>query len=286
MSAAPDSPPADLQAPSSLKRTETFAPKPVYLPPTPNGARLQADPILDGALLGISVGFAGLSTMILTTGELRPEQISPTFSTSQLLGIDRVALTQKVDPHAGLLSNIGLFSSIGYALIDSIATGFREDSRQAVLVDTIIYGEAFALTAGVTNLAKMAVRRPRPYAYIEAAAHQNDPTYSNAESDSSLSFFSGHAATTGAAAGVATYLAFARSPHSIRPWLTLAGGTLLTGFVSYERVRAGSHFPTDVIAGAIAGAGMGVLVAHLHREDTAKQRRVWIGFVPTAGRAG
>ena len=30
-------------------------------------------------------------------------------------------------------------------------------------------------------------------------------------------------------------------------------------------------------------AGMGVLVAHLHREDTATRRRVWIGFVPTAG---
>ncbi|MEP7125382.1 MAG: phosphatase PAP2 family protein, partial [Byssovorax sp.] len=113
-----------------------------------------------------------------------------------------------------------------------------------------------------------------------------DPNYSNADSDSSLSFFSGHAATVGAAAGVATYLAFTRSPNGIRPWLTLAAGTALTAFVSVERVRAADHFPTDVIAGALSGAGIGVLVAHLHREDTAKQRRVWIGYTPAAGEGG
>lgn len=256
-------------------------PKPVYTAPTLGGSRLQADPIADGAMLGIALGFAGLSTVILSTGEIRPQQISSTFTTSQLLGIDRTAIMQTVDPNAAVISNVGLYAAIGYTVIDTIATGFREGSKQAALIDGIIYAEALAITAGVTNLAKVAVRRPRPTAYIAAATHKNDPTYSNADSDSSLSFFSGHAATVGAATGVATYLAFTRSPSSIRPWLTLAGGTALTAFVSVERVRAGAHFPTDVIAGAMAGAGLGVLVAHLHREDTAKQRRVWIGFTPS-----
>lgn len=274
------------QSPTSQKRAETLEPRPVYPPSTLGGSRLQADPIADGAVLGIAAGFGILSDMIISTGELRPQQISATFSTSQLLGIDRVAVTQNVDPNARTLSNIGLYAALSYTLVDTIATGFREDSRQAALVDGIIYGEVLALTAGVTNLAKMAVRRPRPVAYIEAAAHKNDPDYSNADTDSSLSFFSGHAANTGAVAGAATYLAFTRAPHSIRPWLTLAGGTLLTAFVGYERVRAGAHFPTDVIAGGIAGAGIGVLVAHLHREDTAKQRRVWIGFTPGLGTGG
>lgn len=274
------------QSPTSPKRSETLEPRPVYQPSTLNGSRLQADPIADGAVLGISAGFAVLSDLIISTGELRPQQISPTFTPSQLLGIDRIAVTQHVDSHARMLSNIGLYAAISYTLIDTIATGFREDSRQAALIDGIIYAEVLSLTAGVTNLAKMAVRRPRPVAYTDAAAHKDDPTYSNADTDSSLSFFSGHAANCGAVAGTATYLAFTRSPHSIRPWITLAGGALLTGFVGYERVRAGAHFPTDVIAGGIAGAGIGVLVAHLHREDTAKQRRVWIGFTPGLGTGG
>jgi len=278
--ATPANAPPDFQASTSPKRTQTLEPQPVYAPSTLNGSRMQADPIADGAVLGISLGFAVLSNMIISTGELRAQQISPTFSTSQLLGIDRIAVTQTVESSASLLSNLGLYTALSYAAIDSVASGFREDSRQAALVDAIIYGEVFALTAGVTNLAKMAVRRPRPVAYIEATKHKNDPNYSNADTDSSLSFFSGHSATVAAASGTATYLAFTRSPHSIRPWLTLAGGTALTTFVAYERVRAGAHFPTDVIAGAFAGAGIGVLVAHLHREDTAKQRRVWIGFTP------
>ena len=43
---------------------------------------------------------------------------------------------------------------------------------------------------------------------------------------------------TGAAiGGTATYLAFVRSPHTARPWVTLAVASALTGFVSYERVR-------------------------------------------------
>jgi membrane-associated phospholipid phosphatase len=274
------------QSSTSQKRAETLEPRPVYPAPTLDGSRLQADPITDGAVLGISIGFAGLSDMIISTGELRPQQISPTFDISQLLAIDRIAVTQHVDSRARLFSNLGLYAALSYALIDSVATGFREDSKQSALVDAIIYGEVFALTAGVTNLAKMAVRRPRPVAYTDAIAHKDDPNYSNADTDSSLSFFSGHTAMCGAAAGTATYLAFTRSPHSIRPWITLAGGALLTGFVGYERVRAGAHFPTDVIAGGIAGAGLGVLVAHLHREDTAKQRRVWIGFTPGLGTGG
>jgi undecaprenyl-diphosphatase len=282
----PAAPPVELQSSTSPNRTQTLEPKPVYAPPTLGGSRLQADPIADGAVLGISVGFALLSNLIISTGELGALQISPNFSTSQLLGIDRFAVTQQVQSSASLLSNLGLYAALSFAAIDSVATGFREDSKQSALVDGIIYGEVLGVTTALTNLAKMAVRRPRPIAYITAAAHKNDPSYRNVDTDSSLSFFSGHSATVASVTGTATYLAFTRSPHSFRPWITLAGGTALTTFVAYERVRAGAHFPTDVIAGAFAGAGIGVLVAHLHREDTAKQRRVWIGFTPGLGEGG
>jgi undecaprenyl-diphosphatase len=45
-------------------------------------------------------------------------------------------------------------------------------------------------------------------------------------------------------------------------------------------VRAGKHFPTDVLAGAVAGAGIGIIVPHLHRTEDVQQRRVWVGFAP------
>ena len=65
-------------------------------------------------------------------------------------------------------------------------------------------------------------------------------TGSCADTDLQLSFFSGHASTTGAISATATYLAFVRSgPRQARPWITLGVGLALTAFVSYERVRSG-----------------------------------------------
>jgi undecaprenyl-diphosphatase len=249
-------------------------------PATPGRTTFDVDPITDGAIIGVSLGFAGILGLINSTGEVRPQQISPTFDRSHLLEIDRGALSQNVDDNAGTYSNIGLGVAAGYAVLDPILSGLREKSVQTGLVDGVMYAESVSLTFAMTSLVKMAVRRPRPTAYIEAEAHKGDPTYSNTDTDSSLSFFSGHASTTAALGATATYLAFARSPHTLRPWITLVLATALCTFVSVERVRAGAHFPTDVIAGSIAGAGVGVLVPHLHRSEDIKKRRMWVGFAP------
>ena len=80
-----------------------------------------------------------------------------------------------------------------------------------------------------------------------------------------------------------SYLAFARAPNLWRPLITMGVGAAVTTFVSAERVRAGAHFPSDVIAGAIAGAGIGVIVAHIHRSEDVKQRRIWVGGAPSNG---
>ena len=265
--------------PKAEERKVSVEPKPAE-PPPPGRATFDADPVMDGAIIAVSLGFAGVLDLINSTGEVRPQQISPTFRTSQLIGIDRGAISQNVDDNASGYSNIGLFAAGAFAAIDPILSGMREGSLQAGLVDGIMYAESVSLTFAMTNMVKMAVRRPRPKAYVEAELHKGDPTWSNADTDSSLSFFSGHASITAAIGATATYLAFVRSPHSARPWVTLVLASALTSFVSFERVRAGAHFPTDVISGAIAGAGVGVIVPHLHRTEDVKQRRVWVGFAP------
>jgi membrane-associated phospholipid phosphatase len=98
-----------------------------------------------------------------------------------------------------------------------------------------------------------------------------------------LSYFSGHASSTASVAATATYLAFVRAPGTARPWITLGAGTLLTGFVSYERVRSGAHFPTDVIAGSMAGAAIGVLIPHLHHRAARADQVFWLGVEPAPG---
>ncbi len=284
-------PPTEVHPPESAERAKTAVPLPAEDPdpakPPDAGARFDADPVADGAIIAFSGGFAGLLDLINSTGEVRPQQISSNFDRSKLLGIDRGAIDQDADQSSRTTSNIGLFAAIGFAAIDPILSGWREKSVQSGVVDAIMYGESITITWGVTNLAKMAVRRPRPAAYIEAEKHRGDPNYSNSDTDSALSFFSGHASMVAAISSTATYLAFARSPGTARPWITLLVGTALTSAVSIERVRAAAHFPTDVIAGAIAGAGVGVIVPHLHRSESLKQRAVWVGFAPAeAGARG
>jgi membrane-associated phospholipid phosphatase len=242
----------------------------------------QSDPIADGAIVVVSLGTAGVLELINSTGEIRPQQIAPGFDHNQLVSIDRAAVEQTPSKSAGSLSNLGLGAAAAFAVVDPVLTGVREHDVQSGLVDAIMYSETAALTLALTNVVKMAVRRPRPQAYIDAEAH--GPDWSNASTDSALSFFSGHASMVGALGGTATYLAFARSKGGARAWITLALATSLTTFVSVERVRAGKHFPTDVIAGAFAGAGIGVVVPHLHRTADVQQRRVWVGFAPAIER--
>jgi hypothetical protein len=253
-------------------------PKPVEPPPASKKTRFVADPVSDGAVLSISVGFAGLLEVIIGTQELQPQQPE---KTSKLIGIDERAVNEEPSQSALTVSNIGIALAGAYALGDTAYTGVSEGT-QAGLVDFMIYAESASITWALTNLAKLAVRRPRPGAYRERDEREAKglPPIPVTSTNAALSFFSGHAAITAALSTTATYLAFSRSESSLRGYLTLAGGTIVTTGVAWGRVRGGAHFPTDVIAGAMAGIGVGALVPHLHREAEVKQRPVWIGSGP------
>jgi len=260
------------------ERQNSLDPKRAEVAP-PGRTTFDIDPLADSAMIAVSLGFAGTLEMLNSTGEIRPQQIDPKFDTDNLVAIDRGAVKQTPDPKAGSRSTIGLGIAAAFAVVDPILSGVREHSVQTGLADAFMYAEAASFTLAMTSVVKIAVRRPRPIAYIEANAHKGED-YANNSTDSALSFFSGHAAMTATISSTATYLAFVRSPHTARPWITLLAGVGLTTFVSVERVRAGQHFPTDVIAGTVAGAGIGLVVPHLHRTDEIKQRRIWVGFSP------
>ncbi|HEY8927412.1 MAG TPA: phosphatase PAP2 family protein [Polyangia bacterium] len=247
------------------------------------------DPVVDGVLTGGGLAFSMLLTRILGTGEIQAQRPGPS---SRLLSIDRVAVTQTIDPNAGGRSNWGLYGAYAYAILDPILSGTRDGGR-ALLVDAIMYTEAIALIQAFTGATKIGVRRPRPIDYVRCSSDNPNANANGCEdTDLALSFFSGHASTTGAIVGVASYLAFVRSgPRSLRPWLTLGIGVLTTAFVSYERVRSGEHFPTDVIMGSLAGGAIGVLVPHFHRlphyhEQELEAPPLLIGYAPNAQGGG
>jgi hypothetical protein len=245
------------------------------------------DPVADGAMTTLGFTFSAVLGEVLTTGEIKPPPIS--VPVSSLLAIDRGAVTQTIDPNANSYSNVGLYAAVGFAVLDPVLSGFR-DGPDAALVDAFMYAESASLALSLTDMTKMAVRRPRPIDYIRCpVTTQNGQTAPNPSpecqsTDLGLSFFSGHSATVAAIGATATYIAFIRDPHSPRPWITLGMATLLTAFVSVERVRAGEHFPTDVIAGSAAGAVVGILVPHLHRHAS-ESPHVWVGAGAVPGGA-
>jgi membrane-associated phospholipid phosphatase len=246
-------------------------------PPVDQTQPFTVNPVADGVLTVAGAGFSGILGLILSTGEI---QATPPGPTSNLLSIDRGAVTQTFSKSAGTISDAILWSAVGFAALDPILSGFR-DGWDAALVDAVMYAESLSLTETLTDITKIAVRRPRPLDYKNC---ELDTTTCQQPTDSVLSFWSGHAATVANVSATATYIAFVRAPHSPRPWITLAAGILLTSFVSYERVRSGEHFPTDVMAGALAGGAIGVLVPHSHRNQ-GQPPPVWVGVAPVNGGA-
>lgn len=254
-------------------------PKPAE-PAEPVRTTFAVDPVVDTAVIGVSASLAFVLDQFKGTGEMRPQPIPPDFDRDDLFAIDQVAVEIEHRPSARTWSNVGVNAAMAYAVLDSVLSGYRQQSVQTGLVDFVLYAESLAITQALANVVKYAVRRPRPAAYAELERHRDDPDYTNTNTDSALSFFSGHAATSATLGATATYLAFARSPASWRPWVTLVGATGVTTFVSVQRVRAGEHFPSDVIVGALVGAGVGVMVPHLHRTEDAQQRPLWVGYAP------
>ena len=123
--------------------------------------------------------------------------------------------------------------------------------------------ETFAMAWGFTNLSKRIAKRPRPYMYNDN--YDIFPMEMRRRDDARMSFFSGH--TSGSAAMYYfTAVTFSKYyPDSkLKPfvWGTSISIPVLTGFM---RVKAGKHFPTDVLLGYVVGALIGgVLVPALH----------------------
>jgi membrane-associated phospholipid phosphatase len=208
----------------------------------------EVDPLSDGLILGTTA----LSWAVLSLAG--PNWVTPhcPCSPADVPGIDRVALkwhSQTADVLSTVTEVLALLAPLGVDLVD---VGFGK----VLLEDMVVYGEVLSISGTVTTATKFAVQRPRPYVYgTTSTAVLNSPA-------SYTSFFSGHSSATFGALTTLAMTESLRHGTSVWPWLIVG---LVGTSVAVERVLAGQHFPTDVIAGAAVGVATGVLVPLLHR---------------------
>jgi undecaprenyl-diphosphatase len=205
------------------------------------------------ALIAAAVLWAGFAVMVwlVTSGH------SSTFDRWGLL-VGRTADTMGLRGPSLLTETVRDVTSLGgvflrnlFAVGAVIALLFLRLRREAVLfAATVITG--WLVNSGIKTL----VGRPRP----TIVPHLTEA--------GGASFPSGHSFNS-AVVYIAMALAFASlsARHSVRT-TTIAGAMLLSAMIAWSRVMLGVHFPSDVTAGWLGGAGWAFLAAALLYKPT------------------
>ncbi|MCF8225102.1 MAG: phosphatase PAP2 family protein [Bacteroidales bacterium] len=127
----------------------------------------------------------------------------------------------------------------------------------------IIWTEANLLNASATSFLKTVTARTRPIAYNTALSTE---TRLNPDLDIRESFVSGHTSLS-AVNSFFTAKVFADYFPGSR-WKPLVWGlaAIIPAWTGFERIRAGLHFPTDVIGGYALGAMCGYFIPSIHKK--------------------
>lgn len=196
-----------------------------------------------------------------------PERPSGLCDPSTVNGLDRWVTTQS-STIARRLSDL-LVSSL--ALAPLTLSGVELATRDGVVEPGARFGEealvtleVYGLTLLSTNLIKVAVKRPRPLTYNPAF-----PAETRFDGDARLSFPSGHSSMAFAAATTLALGLFDRHGGTAGAWTGAALGYGAAATVASLRMAGGKHFVTDVVAGAVLGTVVAVVVTRAHRVDGA-----------------
>lgn len=187
-------------------------------------------------------------------------------------GFDRIA-TRQSSKRAALWSDY----TMGAAQVLPTLLLANRKSRRDVLKIGLLYAEVIMINQGLTDIVKSTFRRPRPYVFDE-----NLPPETILRRDDRAAFLSGHTSSTAAASFFFARVFTDYFPDSrLLPYVWSVAAALPAA-TAYLRVRAGRHYPTDVIAGYALGASVGLLVPALHKKLPANRR---LAILPTGGGA-
>lgn len=151
---------------------------------------------------------------------------------------------------------------------------YNDGSVSGFLGYTLMYAQALSIQNGLNQIARSAKLWPRPYIYAEEG--EGREAAENAKGEAYGSFFSGHASAAFTTAVFTAKLFDEMNPASPYSGIVWATSLSLAGFVGVLRIAAGKHYPTDVVAGALVGTGVSILVLESHRVSS-KKASLWVG---------
>lgn len=150
--------------------------------------------------------------------------------------------------YSNVFSKSAPYISIGVPVAMAVYAGIGKD--QELLKDAIYVGTSVAEAVVITYGLKYATNRERPY---DRYPDRVDPR----SHETSSSFPSAH---TAAAFSLATSLSI-RYPK----WYVIAPSAFWACSVGFSRMNEGVHYPSDVAAGAVIGAGCAVANIYVNR---------------------
>lgn len=160
---------------------------------------------------------------------------------------------KNLDPTFRVITNITAPISIGTPIIVLSIGLIKKDSsltHKGLFIAETILGATIISTA-----LKYTVKRSRPFVTY--------PFIENETSASSPSFPSGH---TSVAFATATSLSIA-----FPKWYVIVPSFLWAGLVGYSRMDLGVHYPSDVLVGAVIGAGSAYLCHIINKRVNQKR---------------
>ena len=222
----------------------------------------------NGILVGSALVLGGADYLVNKRIEPLTEAEIQVLDVESIPPFDRFASGNN-SRSAALRSDWTMYGAIASAVgISAFSTvpRMRESGLSEILTVGTMLVETNLLCYLGTDLTKGLSLRSRPYVY-----HPDVPMEAKTGIDARKSFFSGHTSAAAANSFFAARVFSDYYPES--KWKNLIWGLAiaLPAWTAIERVSAGKHFPSDVLAGYAFGAMCGYFVPFFHKNEEGRK---------------
>jgi len=208
----------------------------------------------DIALSALSIGLFSAYMLIRNP----PSQIPYSLNESDVNPLDRALMVNHYEKVISKTSDV----IMGCLIAAPVFVVLGDPNKNKIITYSVMYTQALLLANGTQYMFKNNITRFRPY------LHDGAPLDSSARHES---FPSGHTIHSFMPAVFLSTTFAMEYPDSKWKWPVIIGSNFLAACVGADRILAGMHFFTDVLAGAAIGSIIGWSVPYLHKNRNSNE---------------